>query len=94
MKVFLAVLAQTIDFGLVGGNDDDGNGKRKNNNDDIVWKRMSLIPNLANRVPVHVRPTTTATVPEETKESSYESNKLRIVERRGFYFLIDLLMST
>mmetsp|Transcript_32626 Transcript_32626/g.37027 ORF Transcript_32626/g.37027 Transcript_32626/m.37027 type:complete len:95 (+) Transcript_32626:700-984(+) len=94
MKMFLAVLAQTIDFGLVGGNDDDGNGKCKKNNDDIVWKRMSIIPTPANGVLVHVHPATTATVPEETKELSYDSKKLCIVERRGFYFLIDLLMST
>merc|ERR1712029_804513 len=52
MKIFLAVLAQSIDFDLV---DDDSKKKKKNKMNDIVWKRMSIIPKPANGVPVRVR---------------------------------------
>jgi cytochrome P450 len=48
MKVFLAVLARSLDFELAQSADDSTEG--------LVWKRMSIIPKVENGVPVRVRP--------------------------------------
>lgn len=49
MKVFLAVPARTVDVGLV-----DTNGLEA----PIVFKRMSVIPQIANGAPIAVKPST------------------------------------
>jgi len=75
MKVFLAVLAQTIDFDLV---DDPkhyhqatitDHKKIKKKRKNIVWKRMSIIPKPANGVPVRIRVAAPGTVTTPTAPS-------------------------
>jgi cytochrome P450 len=60
MKVFLTVLARSLDFELVRGADESTEG--------LVWKRMSIIPKVENGVPVRVRPLQAISTPKVRQE--------------------------
>jgi len=52
MKVFLAVLAQNVDYRLVSQGTGEGAGEGKK----VIWKRLSIIPKAENGVPVVMTP--------------------------------------
>jgi retinoid hydroxylase len=60
MKVFLAVLARSLDFELVRVANESTEG--------LVWKRMSIIPKVENGVPVRVRPMQAISTPKVRQE--------------------------